>query len=97
MGLRWLSRLLCSALRYVAETVKTPAGVRSLPLVIELPGEGLTHGLYTHNKPFTIAIAVRLPALHAARPYLPVDNPKLLLTIYCVPSGLFLTPIGQPF
>lgn len=51
--LRWLSRLLCSALRYVVETVRTPAGVCSLPLVIEFPDEGLTHSLYIHNKPLT--------------------------------------------
>lgn len=51
--LRWLSRLLCSALRYVVETLRTPAGVCSLPLVIEFPDEGLTHSLYIHNKPLT--------------------------------------------
>lgn len=51
--LRWLSRLLCSALRYVVEIVRTPAGVCSLPLVIEFPDEGLTHSFYIHNKPLT--------------------------------------------
>lgn len=51
--LRWLSRLLCSALRYVVEIVRTLARVCSLPLVIEFPDEGLTHSFYIHNKPLT--------------------------------------------
>lgn len=30
------------------------------------------------------------------RVYFPIDNPELSLAIYYVPSGLLLTPIGQP-
>jgi hypothetical protein len=50
----------------------------------------------THSLILSSTIAGQLPTLRAVRIYLPINNPKLLITIYYVPSGLLLTPIGQP-
>lgn len=54
-----------------------------------------THSLFIFRCVLGSAMAGQLPALHIVRIYLPIDNPKLSLTIYCVSSELLSAPTRQ--
>lgn len=55
-----------------------------------------THKVFISTTALNSTIAEQLPTIHAGRIYFPIYQPKLLLTIYYVPSRLPLIPTVQP-